>query len=222
MRIYQTQFFLQIYHQHVTGASIHAPRQRNSTYVQTVRQSIYETKWPYHPHSPIRQYWQLPQGPPLWPRYMESCPFHKHATSTTTYTSKSMAPCISAAVTITASTELLRQETAHHRIRYMTLAPSSASTFLLVTGFDLIWLTIFNLIRLNCCFDLIRLNYYYLIWFDSRLMYLFLTRVTQFESHSSQASGRSTWPGCLQKIPTLKLWNIPQFWSLKLGLARTL
>ena len=38
----------------VTGASVHAPRQRNSTYVQTFRWSIYETRRPEHPHSPIR------------------------------------------------------------------------------------------------------------------------------------------------------------------------
>ena len=49
----------------VMGASAHAPRHRNSMYVQTVRRSIYDTRQPEHPHSPIRQYEQRPQGPPF-------------------------------------------------------------------------------------------------------------------------------------------------------------
>ena len=40
--------------------------------------------------------------------------------------------------------------------------------------------------------DLIRLNWFLSIQFDSRLTYLFLIRVIQFESHSSQASGSPT------------------------------
>ena len=59
---------------HVTGLSVHAPRQRNSTYIQTVRRSIYETRRPEHTHLPIRRYEQRPQGIPSRPRYMESCP----------------------------------------------------------------------------------------------------------------------------------------------------
>ena len=31
-------------------ASIHAPKQRNSTYIQTVIRSIYDTRRPEHPH----------------------------------------------------------------------------------------------------------------------------------------------------------------------------
>ena len=54
----------------VTGAFVHAPRQRNSTYVHTVRWSIYKTRRPDHPHSPIRQYERRPQGPPSRPCYM--------------------------------------------------------------------------------------------------------------------------------------------------------
>ena len=54
----------------ITGASVHEPRHRNSTYIQTVRQSIYETRQPEHPHSPIRRYERCPQGPPSRPRYM--------------------------------------------------------------------------------------------------------------------------------------------------------
>ena len=48
-----------------TGASIHAPRQSNSTYVKTFRRSIYKTRRPEHPHLPIRRYERRPQGPPL-------------------------------------------------------------------------------------------------------------------------------------------------------------
>ena len=40
----------------VTGASVHAPRQRNNMYVQTVRRYIYKTGRLEHPQSPIRQY----------------------------------------------------------------------------------------------------------------------------------------------------------------------
>ena len=38
----------------VTGASVHAPRQINSTYVHTVRRSIYETRLTEQTHLPIR------------------------------------------------------------------------------------------------------------------------------------------------------------------------
>ena len=42
--------------QGVTGVSVHAPRQRNSTYIHTVRRSIYDTIRPEHPYPPIHQY----------------------------------------------------------------------------------------------------------------------------------------------------------------------
>ena len=58
----------------VTDASIHAPRQSNFTYVQTVRRSIYETRQPEHPHFPLRWYKWLPQGPASRPRYMRCIP----------------------------------------------------------------------------------------------------------------------------------------------------
>ena len=54
----------------VTGASVHVPRQSNSTYAQTVRWTIYKTRRPEHPHLPIRWYKRRPQGPPASrPRY---------------------------------------------------------------------------------------------------------------------------------------------------------
>ena len=53
----------------VTGASVHAPRLRNSTYVQMVRHYIYDTIRPDHPHSTIHHCKQRPQGPPPRPRY---------------------------------------------------------------------------------------------------------------------------------------------------------
>ena len=77
-----------------------------------------------------------------------------YSTSTAIYTT----PCISATVTTTASTALLRQETAHHHINYPMLYPLLESAVSLVTVFDLIRLTIFDLIRLNWGFNLIRLN----------------------------------------------------------------
>ena len=47
----------------ITGASVHAPIHRNSTYLHTFRRSIYKTRWPEHPHLPICRYQQCPQGP---------------------------------------------------------------------------------------------------------------------------------------------------------------
>ena len=47
----------------VTGASVNATRQRNSTYAQAIRRSIYNTRRPERPHLPIRRYEQRPQGP---------------------------------------------------------------------------------------------------------------------------------------------------------------
>ena len=60
---------VQYYQYSVMVASVHAPRQRNGMYVQTVRWSIYETRRPEHPHSPIRRYERLPQGPPSRTHY---------------------------------------------------------------------------------------------------------------------------------------------------------
>ena len=64
---------------YVTGSSFHAPRQRNSTYAQTVRRSIYKTIPPEHPHSPICRYEQRPPGTPFTDRYIESCPTLRYA-----------------------------------------------------------------------------------------------------------------------------------------------
>ena len=59
----------------VTGASVHVPIERNSTYIQTVIRYINETRWPEDPHLPIHRYEQFPQGTTSWPCYMESCPY---------------------------------------------------------------------------------------------------------------------------------------------------
>ena len=53
----------------VMGAPFHAPIQRNSTYVQTFRRSIYKTRRPEQPHSSIRRCKRRPQGLPPRPRY---------------------------------------------------------------------------------------------------------------------------------------------------------
>ena len=54
-------FLTYAYHvAYVTVASVHAPRLRNSTYVKTVRQSIYKTIRLEHYHSPILRYEQRP------------------------------------------------------------------------------------------------------------------------------------------------------------------
>ena len=112
----------------VTGASVHAPRKRNITYIQMIRRSIYKTRRPEYPHSPICQYERCLHGPSLRPRYMEYCPIHGHGTSTSMSVSTFTALCVAVAVTITASTVLMFQDPAHNCIIYPTLAPSSAST----------------------------------------------------------------------------------------------
>ena len=178
----------------VTGASVHTPRQRNSTYVQTVRRSIYKTRQPEHLHSPIRWYEQLPQIPSPRPRYMKSCTNTAllYATSTSTYTFRatSTASRVSAVVTIPAGTAPLRQYPTHCRIRYPTLSPSLAYAVLCWQPF-LTWLdsSIFDLIRLNCFwfdsthpfFDLIWLTYFS-TWFDSPVSIWFDSIVFRFES----------------------------------------
>ena len=58
----------------VMGTSVHAPIQSNSTYVQTFRLYIYETRLTKHPRLPIRRYQRRPQVPVSWTRYTESCP----------------------------------------------------------------------------------------------------------------------------------------------------
>ena len=135
----------------VTGESVHAPRHRNSTYIQMVRWSIYETRRPKHPHLQIRHYQWRVQGSASPPRYMESWQFHGNTMSTTASSTTSLAMStglrISAVFRITARTALLSQDTTHSQIRYSTIAPSSAffvpCWHLLLNGLNsrfLIWL----------------------------------------------------------------------------------
>ena len=53
----------------LTGASLHAPRHRNSVYVNMVIPPMYETRWTKKPHTPIHRYKRLPKGPTSRPRY---------------------------------------------------------------------------------------------------------------------------------------------------------
>ena len=57
---------------YVTGACVHVTIQRNSTYIQTFRRSIYDTRQSKYPHLPIRRYELFPPGicfaAPLHPR----------------------------------------------------------------------------------------------------------------------------------------------------------
>ena len=172
----------------VTGAFVHTPRQRNSTYVQTVRRSIYETRQPEHPRSPLLQHKWRPWWPPflvplhvilpghsltLWYRYVYICVY---------------SPNISAVITITAITAPMRQEPAHSCIRYPTLAPSSASAVPCWQPFP----NGFESLVFSIWFDSIVISIWlysiaFPIRFDSHLTYLFSIRVTKFESYSSEA-----------------------------------
>ena len=90
--------------------------------------------------------------------------------------------------------------------------------------FDAPFLTWFNL-WFSIWFDLrftIRFDSVFLIQFKSRLTFYFL-----FDSHLSShitvgLHGVPNFPGYLWNSPTLKSCNIPQFWELKLVLARTI
>ena len=85
-----------------------------------------------------------------------------------------------------------------------------------LNGFDSVFLAWFNSQFLTG-FDPI-----FLVQFDSRLTRLIMIRVTSFGSHSIQVSEVPHWQGFFQNNSILKSWNIPQFWELKLALARTL
>ena len=53
----------------VTRAYVHAPRERNSPYGNTVRNSLYKTRWPKYPRLKIHCYKLRPQGPTLRPHH---------------------------------------------------------------------------------------------------------------------------------------------------------
>ena len=76
----------------VTWASVHAPRQRNSPYVQTVRWYIYKTQRTKHPQSPICWYKLCPPVPASRPHYMEYWSYRARLYATSTSTSTSIVP----------------------------------------------------------------------------------------------------------------------------------
>ena len=147
-------------------------------------------------------------------------------------------------VTFTTSTLPLRQYPAHGCVRYPKLAPSSELSVPC-------WLSFTNLFESPCMtlfdsplwtgFDSPFTNWFNslcLTWFDSRFLTWFdsifpiqfdsrLINFPWFKSHDSiqipvKLQGAPHWPGCLQNNPTLKSWNIPRWWELRLILARTL
>ena len=143
----------------VTGASVHAPIQRNSPYGHTVILYIYDTRLPRQPHPPIRWYEQRSQEPALRTHYIESFPDIRN---TYIYV---YGPVISANIVITTSTLLLLQYSAYWYISYQTLSLSlelevpSWHYYILNSNrlaiSDLIWLTVSELILLTV---------FYLIW----------------------------------------------------------
>ena len=184
---------------------------------QTFRSSIYKTIQPKHPHSPICWYKQHPQGTDLRSLYMEPCP-----------TRPKLCLCLRLRLQLHASP--LPSRSPQSRNRCVKIPPTIASyiwryprhwkQFCWSQFFDLIQLTIFDLIRLNWGFvwlDSIMVSIWldslvFSIRFDSRLTYLFSTRVTQFESHTSQASGSPTLPRVSSKYSNAEIVEIPQFW----------
>ena len=123
----------------VTVASVHAPIQRNSTYVQKIRRSIYDNIWLEQPHSPIRRYKQHPQVPASRPHYIK---FFPQFGSMSTYISTSTALHNA---TIAANTPLLCKNLAHFQVRYPMQVISAALAILrwlsVLTQFDSPFLT---------------------------------------------------------------------------------
>ena len=94
--------------------------------VLTYRQSYTISKRPYiqntltHQSADMNNATRDPfHGPVTWNPYRTRPYVYAKATSTSTATSTT--PCFSAAVTITTSNTLLRQEPAHHNISYLAL-----------------------------------------------------------------------------------------------------
>ena len=157
------------------------------------RRSIYYIKQPQHPHLPILQYKRRPLGHSSRPLYIESWPSQGYATSIFTSKSKSTStamatvPCSYAAVVVSTSTMqhykpghlICSRETRHWHQQFFWSLVLLNSTH-------------------NFRFDLIQLWFqadctiFSPIWFDSRLTDLFLTRVIEVKSHSSQSAGSPT------------------------------
>ena len=99
------------------------------------------------------------------------------------------------------------------------------SSYALTTIYNLIWLTVSDLIWLIVS-DLIWLTF--LTGFDSVFIILFYLHFMHWSSIQVHYSSTITvrpevvhhWTGCSQNNPTLKSWDITQFWELKLVLKR--
>ena len=159
-------------------------RQRNSPYGQTIRRSIYDTRWPAHLPSKIRRYKRFPQGPTSLSWYIKPC----------TYMGQIYvySPGISDYVTIAMSTPVLIKIPPIDASGILNKPCNMHWKFCAGRRFLLIWIHWFSL-------DLthrFRLDLTHRFWLD--------------------------WTECLQNNPTLKLWNIQQFWELKLVLSITL
>ena len=76
----------------------------------------------------------------------------------------------------------------------------------------------FDLIKLNFGLDMIIFNWFFFpIQFDSRLTYLFLIWVTQFESHSSQALGSPTLARVSPKYPNTEIVEYSTILIIQIG-----
>ena len=169
--------------------------------VRTNRRSdgLYTIPDDKNPHSPIRRYELRPQGPVS--RAVTWNPVRKHIGSMLRLSSWHLHW----------RHDLCEHSTAASRSRPISrqltdvISFISIVSFVLVSGSNLIQLTISNLILLVVSdfiwlvvTDLILLAVFYwiwisfFIWFDSCLTYLFYIWATSFESHSNQDSGSPT------------------------------
>ena len=120
------------------GSSVHATRQRNITYLQTVRHLIYNNRLPEHPDSPICWYIRHPQGLAVHLPYMESCPTRPKYVYVYRY--------------IYSPKASRSYRTVSHPLSYLTAETgptTSIASFVLLTGFDLISLVVFDRIRFS-------------------------------------------------------------------------
>ena len=205
----------------LTGASIHEPRKRHIPYRQMVIWYIYNTTWPGNPHSQICLYKWCPRGPSLvgpitcnpgWarpgftlclrlhlpsPHHRWRHNHHKHSAD--------------------ASRALPRMCQVHD-----TSAVIGICSFALATVSAFFWLIVSDSIRLAVS-DLIRLPVFYwiiisfLILFYSCLMYLFLIRLTLFESYSSPDSGNPTLARVSYKELNTKIKNYSMILRTQIG-----
>ena len=153
------------------GSSVHAPIQKNSLYVHTVRKYIYETRRYEHPHFPILRVQTVPPGTRLMSPLHVILPKKAWSTSIFTATSTVLATLTSSQ----SSQARLHVKNPYIDTSYLTQwAPSSSlADSIRITVFDWVWL-MFSWLDSNQSFWLDSTQFTESIW----LMALNVIRLT--------------------------------------------